>query len=200
MGLKKFNNDSIIKFKSLCKEINVLKSSNINNTFNIFTEISDIYWRENLHSNILKIILDPNTPVISNRNPKYLNLLITTFIGNVNIEFSSDMEVTIEEPTDDGRIDIFIKNFSNNNVIIIENKINNATDMPNQLARYYEYIKKRKENLIAILYLPLFNKQPPFEYYDENYHNINEMIVLIKDFYQDVKFQLSNKIIEEEIL
>lgn len=172
MEYRNFNSDFIIKITSICKEIIKLKSSNINNTFNIFTEISDIYWRENFHSNILKIILDPNTPDISNNNPKYLNLLIKTIFVNDNIAFSNYTKVTIEEPTDDGRIDIFIKDLSNNNVIIIENKINNASDMPNQLARYYEYIKKSGDNLIAILYLPLYDKKPPFDFYEKKYDNI----------------------------
>jgi hypothetical protein len=46
------NNDFIKKMKVFCQEIIQLKSKNIDNNFNIFTEMSDIYWRENFHSDI----------------------------------------------------------------------------------------------------------------------------------------------------
>ena len=42
--------------------------------FNIFTSISSIYHRENLHSDILKLILDPNTGEIG--NPENIKLFV----------------------------------------------------------------------------------------------------------------------------
>jgi len=43
--------------KEKTKEYNIGNNSN----FNIFSSISDIYYRENLHSDIIKFILDPST-------------------------------------------------------------------------------------------------------------------------------------------
>jgi hypothetical protein len=149
----------------------------IDNSFNIFTEISDIYWRENFHSKILKVILDPNTKILSNGENTYLKLFANIFIKSLhNVEFSDNIKVTTEEPTEDGRIDIYIHDITNNQAILIENKLNNASDMPNQLPRYYEYTQRKKINLISIIYIPLFLKEPPFESYSKKYQSIIEIL------------------------
>jgi hypothetical protein len=151
--------------------------------FNIFSSISDTYWRENFHSEILKNILNPKTPDIGNFS--YLNILVEILnckqpelkLGS----FSANTKVFIEKSIKnkdgkEGRIDIFVFDDTINQAIIIENKIANAPDMPDQLARYYEYAKMSGIEKLAILYIPLYEKQPPFGSYSKNYMDYIEDI------------------------
>jgi hypothetical protein len=125
-------------------------------SFNIFTAISDQYKKENMHSDILKILL---------KNRDYLNVFLELlkkrpmenkkyFSG---IEFTDDTEVKREED----RIDISI--YDGQNGIIIENKINYAEDQYEQLTRYYNSLSKKK-NIPVVVYIPPItnnNKRPP---------------------------------------
>lgn len=54
-----------------------------------------------------------------------------------------------------GRLDILIYSQNSRHCIIIENKINNASDMPRQLPRYYDYMTSKEYEIDAIVYLPL---------------------------------------------
>lgn len=126
-------------------------------TFNFFTIISDLYYRENFHSDIMRFFLDP----LEKHGCGVLFLKI--FISMLNFKKSSinvkdylDAEVVREE----GRIDILIKSGTSGRAIIIENKINNASDMQRQLPRYYDYVCP---NYIidAIVYIPLEKSKHP---------------------------------------
>ena len=132
--------------------------------FNIFTSIAEYYWYENLHSDILKNILDPFTPVVGNPNflKRFLELIgidTKTFdYKNANVERESK------------KIDLLISD--ENSAIIIENKINYAVDQPDQLPRYYEEITNPEgdynKKVIKIVYLTLTHqKQPSFDYSKE---------------------------------
>jgi hypothetical protein len=118
--------------------------------FNIFTAFSDSYYKENLHSDILKLLFDPKTPKIG--NAEFLNIFIGVInkIQNKNIHLDLN-SVTVER--EKGRIDIFIHD--NSNGIIIENKINNAGDRENQIGRYYKKAADRKIKVKSIVYLTL---------------------------------------------
>lgn len=129
--------------------------------FNLFHVISDLYYRENFHSDLIAFFLDPNA------NHGYKHIMLDSFIALLNrIGFDIDVAnyrdaiVVREKPR---KIDILIKSESNKRAIIIENKINNAGDMPRQLPRYYDYVAE-KFTLDAIVYLPLdHNKYPDME-------------------------------------
>ncbi len=132
--------------------------------FNIFTSIAEYYWYENLHSDILKNILDPFTPVVGNPNflKHFLELIgidpKTFDYKNANVERESK------------KIDLLI--YDENSAIIIENKINYAVDQPDQLPRYYEEITNPEgdynKKVIKIVYLTLTHqKQPSFDYSKE---------------------------------
>jgi hypothetical protein len=164
--------------------------------FNIFTSISDIYYRENFHSDIIKNILDPNTEEIGNLE------FIKTFLKILKLENSIDIK-EIKISREKGHIDILI--YDNRNAIIIENKINKAKDQPNQLARYFQYVKTNRQlNVIAIIYLRIdpnkkvdFNFDSEFkEYRDEierktKYINVIDISTsntpqLIRDFFDQI--------------
>ena len=85
-----------------------------------------------------------------------------------------------------GFIDVFIYNDSQ--ALIIENKINYAPDMENQLVRYMKYVEEELEiKKYAVIYLTLTddkNKKPPissyskeFNYYSEKLRNVNEKVL-----------------------
>jgi PD-(D/E)XK nuclease superfamily len=125
--------------------------------FNVFSIVSDTYYYENLHSRILHALLDPNGKHNEGR------LFLDLFLDHLNIDKSGYQdrigvynEHSIENQK---RIDILIR--SSSNAIIIENKINNATDQNNQLVDYYHHCKANGLRVDAILYLSRDGKKLP---------------------------------------
>lgn len=116
-----------------------------NYPFNIFELISDTYYKENFHSDIIAKLLE-NEIILKN---------FLKFIGVDESKYKS-YEVSREE----NKIDILIK--TETNCIIIENKLNWARDMPEQLFRYYNECKNSKKlEVDKIVYLsPNSYKKP----------------------------------------
>jgi hypothetical protein len=137
-----------------------IKESNFDDTFNVFNLFSDTYYRENFHSYFLAAILDPNGA--HGEGSKYLELFIDLInsISDLKVRWK-DFENTVVN-REVGRIDISILDTKAKRAIIIENKINNASDMGRQLPRYYnDLIAQRYKSIEAIVYLPLdVNKEP----------------------------------------
>lgn len=141
-------------FNELRKEKQIFDENN----FNIFSFISEaynpnenVYKKENPNSEILKLLLDPNTQEIG--DAKVLESFFE-FIGLKNHKklFPNLCDVKIER--EKHRIDIYIHN--DENAIIIESKLYGARHQDFQLARYY--IKATKENgynVQKIIYLTL---------------------------------------------
>ena len=128
--------------------------------FNAFALMSDIYHRENFHSDILCEILNPNGE--HKEGKKFLQAffdLLLDFcderksdelkIKITNIYNDDDIKVTREE----GRTDIAIYHETKSWAIIIENKINNALDMYRQIPTYINYWKEKEMKPIAVIYL-----------------------------------------------
>lgn len=129
----------------------ILKKQDKKLNFNIFDIITDKWKKENLHSEILKFLLE-NYEVFFNN-----------FLELINIKDKKEYlnaEITNEE----ARIDILIK--SEKKAIIVENKINWAPDQIEQLARYYEKIKnghngEQEREVEKIVYIaPSKDKNP----------------------------------------
>ena len=146
--------------------------------FNIFRMVSDTYYRENFHSDILKVLLEGHPDSLG-----LFMILLKKIKPSLNIDPAQYSDVSIErEP---GRIDILVKSKKNNRCIIIENKINNAGDMEEQLSRYFDTTKKRWElETDAIVYLSLDGtKEPsPSTYQEINRKAVEEKLVLIAAF------------------
>ena len=141
--------------------------------FSLFKSVADQYRKENFHSDILKIILDPNTIQIGNR--KHLELFIKT-IG-LKLTLSENDCVTVER--EEKRIDILIKivNPKYKKAIIIENKINDAYDQDNQLARYYEMLTSEGYTVLKIPYITLYGgKIPNYSKWDNKYKESAKLI------------------------
>lgn len=113
--------------------------------FNIFELISDIYYRENFHSDIIAQLL---------RN----EIILKNFLDFIGVDKSKYENYEVER--EESKIDILIK--TEKNCIIVENKLNWAVDMPEQLFRYYNECKNNKKlEVDKIVYLsPNSWKQP----------------------------------------
>jgi hypothetical protein len=169
--------------KPLSDEIGKIRNEyhlNGQERFNIFTAISDQYKKENLHSDILKLLLEKN-------ENEYLNDFYTLVKDRnknekdikdiIDIEFDDSFHVLREE----GRIDISV--YNNSYGIIIENKINNARDRDDQLARYYKELSAEIEKIAVVIYIPPigFTHKPPLDEYEdqETAKKIKEVLVVL---------------------
>jgi hypothetical protein len=104
-----------------------------------------------MHSDIIALILDPSTEKIGNdKNIDLFVKLLKKIKPKLKITIGEDITVEREK----GRIDILIYD-SDNNSIIIENKINFAKDEKDQLGRYYKNCLRRGLDVKAIVYLTL---------------------------------------------
>jgi len=156
------NNKTII---DISNEFYHRKSDDIDYGFNIFEMFSDFYYRENFHSDIMKKFLEINGK--HNEGDLFLssfiNLLKKKSVNDnktqINISFNDfkNCEVLREQ----GRIDILIRNRHTNKAILIESKMNNASDTHRQLPTYVENLKKEKYEIVAIVYLRLNGHKTP---------------------------------------
>ena len=110
----------------------------------MFYLISDYYYRETFHGDIIAALLDPKEK--HNKGITYLSLFINMINSKKQLVEkkyyeSESTRVIKEQHTDDGilkgRIDIFIEG-TDKHCIVIENKLNNAGDTNRQLPKYYK--------------------------------------------------------------
>jgi len=143
--------------RPICKEYDQSKSQNNDDSFNIFCLVSDLYYRENFHSDIIAFLLD--TSEKHGDKEKFLSVFIS-LLQSIGCEISLENYNDAIAIREEGNIDILVKSESSKHAIIIENKINNAGDMYRQLPRYYDYVCPNYQ-IDAIVYLPLdLSKEP----------------------------------------
>lgn len=161
----------------ICREYEKSKQQDQDDSFNVFYLISDLYYRENFHSDIIAFLLD--TTEKHGYGDKYLSVFISLLqsIGckRINQEDYKDATAVREED----RIDILIKSESSKRAIIIENKINDAGDMPRQLPRYYDFVTKLRYHVDAIVYIPLERNKTP-DQSDWTEEDKNHVLPLLK--------------------
>ncbi len=180
--------EDAVKLLSACHQIAneyaETKSYTEEEQFNVFTLISDQYYKENFHSDIMAFLLDP-TAVHGHKS-----LMLDIFIGMLNriptghsIDAAKYHDAIVVR--EKGRIDILIKSESSKRAIIIENKINNAGDMFRQLPRYYDYVIENYK-IDAIVYLPLdYNKSPNTDgWSDKDKIHIKQLLKLVPAYDQ----------------
>lgn len=166
--------------RPICIEYEKSKESVQDKSFNVFTIVSDLYYRENFHSDIMRFFLAPT------ENHGEGRLFLTTFISMLNKlgrridpQDYCDAVVVREE----GKIDVLIKSEINKKAIVIENKINNAGDMPRQLPRYYDYLSPCY-SIDAIVYLPLQRSKLPdmSDWSEEDKSNVCPLLDIIPSY------------------
>ena len=144
-------------------------SGSSHDSFNIFRAISATYHHENLHSDVLASVLDPNDGLLIGDIGMNLFCRALSEIEpriTVGIE-TTGCNVEREHSTAGlGSIDILISDGSG--AIIVENKINDAVDQPNQLARYVTSAQDLGLNVEAVVYVVLTRgKKPPLSFSPE---------------------------------
>ena len=162
--------------------------------FNVFYLISDYYYRETFHGDIIAALLSPDEKHGEG------NLYIDLFIDMIK-KAGSNQDINIEEKLEEkykscsvvkeyttndgnlaGRIDILI--MGNEHCIVIENKLNNASDTYRQLPKYYNDLSNKKIKVDAFVYMPLDPSKEPndldWSYEEKKY--IDSHLVIIPAF------------------
>ena len=119
--------------------------------YNLFTISSYTYYLENFHSDIIYSMLNPLG--LHNEGYAFLHLFISYLNSTLllPVEMGNYLNVTVLR--EKGRLDVWIKDESSRHSIILENKINNASDREDQLLDYYKYAIGNEYYVDAIVYL-----------------------------------------------
>jgi hypothetical protein len=125
---------------------------------NIFRLVSDTYYRENLHSDVIKILLESETHSDSIR--LFIQLL-NTLEPKLALDASRYADAKLERER--GHIDILVHSPKNKCCIVIENKIHDAIDQKGQLSRYFTFCKNHDYKPEAIVYLSKDGRKEPSE-------------------------------------
>jgi hypothetical protein len=129
-----------------------LKKRNVDLGFNLFAIISDFYYRENFHSDVLRALLNPD----GDHKEKVLFLkLFIDFLRSHGAPINPENYLNASVVREEGRVDLLIKDAVSKRAIILENKINWAADMPRQIPRYLEYVSAMEYECDSIVYLRL---------------------------------------------
>lgn len=128
--------------------------------FNAFAMVSDVYHRENFHSDVIAAILDPDG-AHGQRN-QHLHLFLKFLRDHHEVPLSLKDYENAQVKREPGRIDLLISDKKSKKTIIVENKINGAGDMNRQVVRYLETVEdKWGQKCDAIIYLCLDQIKTP---------------------------------------
>ena len=116
----------------------------------IFESISKTYYRENFHSDILAYYFSYDC--VKEKLIDWINRCIEEKNVGERVNFAL-YKGSPKPKREEGRRDITIYSNDEQHAIIIENKSNRADDMPDQIPRYYESLKKKGCDVSAIIYL-----------------------------------------------
>ncbi len=132
---------------------------NVDPGFNIFSLVSDIYYRENFHSDVMAAILDVNGKhgAGSTHLFNFIDLINMHKPGLID---SAHYKGTVRVSREAGRRDITIEGLDKH-TIIIENKINDAGDTQNQIPTYVKNLEDRRYTVDAVVYLTLNQSKEP---------------------------------------
>lgn len=169
------NHQNLIgELSDISRNYNERKKVNLDVGYNIFTIISDYYYRENFHSDIIKSFIENERETTF---PIFLKMINLVRKQN-EIKKSDFSNFSIHREKE--RIDILILDDYSKKAIIIENKINNASDTNRQLPKYYEKISENYE-VVAIVYLTLNTSKTPhkMDWSDEEIQQIQNLLIIV---------------------
>ncbi len=175
----------------IASEYRLEKSTDSKERFNVFRLASDLYYRENFHSDIISSFLDPNGN--HGEGDTFLYRFIDLLNANCSRISKSNYQQTIVD-REYHRIDILVRSESTHHCIIIENKINNAGDMPRQLPRYYDCMTNEGYEIDAIVYIPLDQNKEPEKtgWTEDDYKNIKPRLITLPAYTKDGNPNLVN--------
>lgn len=134
----------------------------VNLGFNAFALVSDVFYRENFHSDIMAAILNPGGE--HHQGDRYLRLFLEFLRDQHQVSLRTEDYKNAVIERESGKIDILIYDKTSSKAIIIENKINGAADMDRQVLRYLQKVKDWNFTCDAIVYLSLNSKKNPDTY------------------------------------
>lgn len=145
----------LLNREEIARILEGLKDNHLNKgvyEFNIFSLSTYGNQLENFHSDIIGELLNPHG--LHREGNKLLQL----FLGYLSAK-GADINTTnfnnVSVLREKGRIDIAIIDSKSMKAIIIENKINNAPDMNEQLERYYTWCCNNGYNVCCVVYITL---------------------------------------------
>ncbi len=154
--MKKQMDDLLNEFLNIFKRIrswNEFATDKEIRPFNIILETTDLYYRENFHSDIIASIL---------RRHHFLDIFIDWLnVNSAGLELEKSHYKKTEILREDSKIDILIRDLVSRHCIIFENKINDAVDMDRQLPRYVEAQKNQGFEIDAVIYFSLRGTKEP---------------------------------------
>lgn len=167
----KNNNDSLTienllkneDLRKIIKEFEDALAAGEAANFNIFKIISDYYYRENFHGDIIEAFLSPEGKHGEGCTflEKFIEMIeLPENIREVYKEAQLSREMHI---SGNRRIDFVIKNKEDNQCIIIENKLHDAIDQDNQLPAYVNALEENGKKVDAVIYIPLSVDKTPNE-------------------------------------
>lgn len=159
ISIADFINEPIVE--TIAKEHLEIKAKKRKASFNLFTISSYTAQLENFHSDILAALLNPKG--LHGNGDNFLKLFLAYLNTHYNTSFKEEEFANAIVTRETGRLDIWIRGIEPKQSIIIENKINNAPDMDDQLDRYFVYAEyKEKYPVKSVIYLSLDgNKKAP---------------------------------------
>jgi len=153
-----------------CKNFVNRKLAPVPSRTNVFTVISDQYQKENMHSDVLKYLLEFKTE--DNLGVGMLGSFLDLLTQHrAECVFKNKAAVQIYREL--GRIDVSLVDHQAKQAVIIENKINGASDPHKQLLRYYNYFVDKGYEVLGIVYLSLDGRKTPIFTQDWSMHEIN---------------------------
>lgn len=178
-------NSLLEQLAPLVKEYEDKKKKRMDTGFIVFYLISDYYYRETFHGDILYALLSPEE-----KHGEGL-LFVDLFIDMINrvkplvdkndyTLASVEREYGTNDGNDMGRIDFLIIG-KNNHCIVVENKLNNAGDTYRQLPKYRKDLMNKGYIIDAFVYIPLDqNKEPDkADWEEEEINSIIPKLIII---------------------
>jgi len=163
----------LTKIKPIAEEYN---KEDIKPPFNIILAASENYYYENYHSDIMAYILK-NKPETIKYFIEYINGIPNAPKDMIKIDENNYKNIEVKR--EKYNIDILIRDLTSRHCIIVENKIKNAIDMPQQLPNYYREMKKQEYTVDVLLYYSFDGTKSPIKstWSDEDKELVKNKIV-----------------------
>ena len=159
---------------------------------NLFTSISDTFYRENFHSDILCYLF---------KFDEAKEELIKWFNRDLNLKIDFDKYKGGEVLREKGHRDITLYSKDRKRVVIVENKSNGADDQDKQILGYVETLEDCESGKIivdGILYINKYSlKEPEHNNWLEKYKKIKHRILITKLLGSNSMENILNTIIDK---
>lgn len=201
-----FHSSSILRGLKVIREKFAEKEKSEASCFNIFSTLRVEKKETKTHSAFIASLLDAHESHSQGRLflDRFLELcadLHEDLAPKLNTYKNEDWHVKTEDSTDQGRLDIILRNYNSRFLIVIENKIY-AYEQPGQLERYNRWLSNHKNWGGLLLFLTLDGSESrtagPYPYKKLAYRGTkNSVTNWLTDARRDINAQRLNSILEQ---